>query len=517
MLGQFKSGKSSLLNAIIGRDVLPVGVLPVTAVITRLSHGGQPHAWATRLDGSTQSVALESLVEYVSESGNPDNIKGISTVDVELPSLAALAGLRLVDTPGLESIHSHNTRSTMDWLPSIALALVAISVERPLSESDRRLIEALRPLASRVIVVLTKVDLVSEAELAQVREFVGSELRKVLGLPAGSSAMIVPFSVRAQRDRHVSALRDGVLAPIARNAAAERHAVLEHKLGHLQVAARQYLQVALKAAESTAHDRDGLLRAVLDESVKASVLARELALAGQSVIESARPAFEDALISHVDAITGRVAEALGEMRNWRGHLGTQAQRYRQFMRERMFAELTPLNSEAAAIAARLVDQAELHFRRVAEGFRDRLSRNVNRSMGIALSPVAWAPRAVHVPPPPVLVGETFMVNWDFLWWMMPMPVIGRVFRRHCRTKVPWVVLTNVRRFVSTWFETTQAAVDELREEAEAWVNTESETLTALLSKRDDGATEIRSALSELDALSDIGRSGLWGAANSHKD
>lgn len=502
VLGQFKSGKSSLLNAVLGADLLPVGVLPVTAVVTRLCEGGDGEtlrAAVTRLDGSAFDVPVSAVAEYVSEAGNPNNIKGAAAVDIHAPTLVGLRGLRLVDTPGLGSVHAHNTRSTMDWLPSVALAIVAISVERPLSEEDRRLIEMLRPLASRVVVVLTKADLVTDAELEQVRGFVARELRGTLGLPAGVEPVIVPFSVRKDREKHVAGLREGVLAPIARNAGAERAAALRHKLTHLTRAAREYLHVALRAAEKVGMERDALLAAVLDESVKEPVIARELALAAQGVIDGARPAFERVLVPHSGAVEARVVASLGEMKTWRGHLGKQSPRFQEFLRERMVAELTPLESDAATVAAKLLEEAEVCFRRIAEAFRDRLSRNVSAALGVTLSPVAWEPPRVRVASPPVTIGQTFMTHWDLFWWLLPMSLVGGLFRWHCRRNVPWEVWINVHRLAGGWFAATADAIEAVRKQAAAWVHAEIETLKTMLAKSSDETAAIRAALVELDA------------------
>src|SRR4051794_34382743 len=73
VLGQFKSGKSSLLNAVLGEDTFPVGAVPVTAVITRATAGPGRVVRVTRRDGSVEEVAPGRLAEFVTESGNPCN------------------------------------------------------------------------------------------------------------------------------------------------------------------------------------------------------------------------------------------------------------------------------------------------------------------------------------------------------------------------------------------------------------------------------------------------------------
>ncbi|MBI2806899.1 MAG: dynamin family protein [Planctomycetes bacterium] len=192
VLGQFKSGKSSLLNALIGVDLLPVGVVPVTAVVTRLYAGSSLSAQVTRLDGRTEAIPPERIVEFVTEALNPANRRRVAVVDVMTPALSAWPSLRLVDTPGLGSTFEHNTKATKDWLPNVAGALVVISADRPLSDDDRRLIAEVRQLAPRVWVILSKFDLLNADQQAELIVFLQGRLREYFG----SDVPLVPFSAR---------------------------------------------------------------------------------------------------------------------------------------------------------------------------------------------------------------------------------------------------------------------------------------------------------------------------------
>lgn len=173
VLGQFKCGKSSLLNALLGSDVLPVGVLPVTAVVTRALAGPDLSLRVTNLGGSVEQVGPERIGEFATEAGNPSNRRRVAVVDVFTSALRDWSGIRLVDTPGLGSVFAHNTRATRDWLPNVAAALVVVSAERPLADEDRRLLDDARQHAHRVVVVLSKVDLLSDAEQEEVLAFLG--------------------------------------------------------------------------------------------------------------------------------------------------------------------------------------------------------------------------------------------------------------------------------------------------------------------------------------------------------
>ena len=80
IFGRFKTGKSSFLNQLIGRDVLPVGVIPVTAVVTELEYGPQERAEVHFLDGRSVAVPLGSVREFITEAQNPENSKRVSSV-----------------------------------------------------------------------------------------------------------------------------------------------------------------------------------------------------------------------------------------------------------------------------------------------------------------------------------------------------------------------------------------------------------------------------------------------------
>src|SRR4030042_6234784 len=140
ILGQFKAGKSSFLNSLMGKSILPVGVVPVTTTITRVQYGEKERAIIRRFAGQQTEIDIAAISEFTSEAKNHANQKNGEMVDVELPSLEKYAGLRLVDTPGLGSIFKYHMETSENWLPEVGAALLAISSARPLAENDLTLI-----------------------------------------------------------------------------------------------------------------------------------------------------------------------------------------------------------------------------------------------------------------------------------------------------------------------------------------------------------------------------------------
>lgn len=157
-------------------------------------------------------------------------------------------------------------------MPNVAVALVMISAERPLSDEDGRLIPEARKIAGRVVVVLTKVDLLNHAELAQMTTFLDGAIRESVG----DAVPILPFSTRTETNRWHRQFQEVVLHPVASNVEGERQMALRAKLVALAHSCRDYLSVGLQAAKRADADRESLRKAVLNESVKATVIHDEL-------------------------------------------------------------------------------------------------------------------------------------------------------------------------------------------------------------------------------------------------
>ena len=178
VFGRFKAGKSSFLNHLVGRDVLPIGVVPLTAVITRLRFRPMERAEVCYVDGRAEVIPVKDIRLFVSENENHENQKEVAAVEVELPALEGLAPLQFVDTPGLGNAFRHNTEAAMKWLANVGAALMAVSSDAPLSERDLALLEELRRYMPRIVLLLTKADLLTMPQRAEVLAFVRQQLRR---------------------------------------------------------------------------------------------------------------------------------------------------------------------------------------------------------------------------------------------------------------------------------------------------------------------------------------------------
>jgi hypothetical protein len=145
VFGRVSSGKSSLINALVGEPVLPVGATPVTAVPLRVSQG--PHAVEVRFrDGKTEQIPLSALPEVATEEKNPQNARGVRSIEVTVPG--APPGLRLLDTPGVGSLASSGSAQAFAWLPRCDFGLVLVAAGTPLGRDETALVSGLRHAVS---------------------------------------------------------------------------------------------------------------------------------------------------------------------------------------------------------------------------------------------------------------------------------------------------------------------------------------------------------------------------------
>jgi GTP-binding protein EngB required for normal cell division len=190
--GEAKRGKSTLVNALLGREVLPSGVTPLTAVTTTVRYGDDERAEVRFLDGHDEKHPPAALTNLVTERGNPGNRRGIAGVTVFLAAPILAGGVELVDTPGTGSVFEWDTETAHEALRSMDAAVFVLTADPPVSASERDLLGRVSGLSVATFAVLNKADHLDQAGLAEAAEFT----RRVLG-EAGHSAAVYPMSARA--------------------------------------------------------------------------------------------------------------------------------------------------------------------------------------------------------------------------------------------------------------------------------------------------------------------------------
>jgi small GTP-binding protein len=173
IVGEFNAGKSSVINALFGGRLRVEGPIPVDDVISILRYA--------------EEQSQRKVSDYVIEQFYP----------VEF-----LRNITLVDTPGTNSIVQRHQEITEDYIPRADLVLFVTSIDRPLSESERRFLEYIREWGKKIIFVLNKIDTKSDAEVDQVMEYLRSNTRSIFGF----DPTIYPVAAKLALDSKLGSL-----------------------------------------------------------------------------------------------------------------------------------------------------------------------------------------------------------------------------------------------------------------------------------------------------------------------
>ncbi|HEX7807642.1 MAG TPA: dynamin family protein [Thermoanaerobaculia bacterium] len=152
IVGEFNAGKSSLINALFGEKLRTEGPIPVDDVISVLRYGEQ--------------ASQKRVTDYVLEQFYP---------------IEFLRNITLVDTPGTNSIVQRHQEITQDYVPRADLVLFVTSIDRPLSESERRFLEYIREWGKKVVFVLNKIDTKADSEIDVVLDYLKTNTRAIFG------------------------------------------------------------------------------------------------------------------------------------------------------------------------------------------------------------------------------------------------------------------------------------------------------------------------------------------------
>jgi ribosome biogenesis GTPase A len=176
--GEFNSGKSSFINALLGDRVLPEGVTPTTDRINLLRHAPQ--------------VSEQLREAYLLERTHPADV---------------LREISIVDTPGTNAIIRRHEELTRDYVPRSDLVLFVTSADRPFTESERAFLEQIRQWGKKIIFIVNKIDILSRSE---DREEVIRYVAENAGALLGEAPRVFAVSARqALEARRESGIEDG--------------------------------------------------------------------------------------------------------------------------------------------------------------------------------------------------------------------------------------------------------------------------------------------------------------------
>ncbi len=183
VIGQFKRGKSSVINALLGEDILPISILPLTAIPVFIFYGEQKELYIKTRERDFVYKNIDEikkgLFDFATEKGNPENKKNVLEIKLFFPSELLKNNIIFVDTPGIGSIYAHNTKSAEDIIPRSDIGVFVVSPDPPFTETEMNYFKSILPKIKTSFFVINKSDTVSEKDLDEVKNFYSSILEKI--------------------------------------------------------------------------------------------------------------------------------------------------------------------------------------------------------------------------------------------------------------------------------------------------------------------------------------------------
>jgi GTPase SAR1 family protein len=204
VLGQFKRGKTTLINALLGAEILPTAIVPLTSIATILKYGEALNIKVYFNDGRVTEIEPPTLTRYVTEKGNPRNEKDVQEVIITYPSSYLKDGVRLIDTPGVGSVYEHNTDVAYQYLPKSDAALFLLSVDQPVSKAELDFLKDVKEYSHRIFFLQNKADYVGSEDLSESISF----SKKIIEECMGSEVKIFPLSAKLALEGKLSGTKE---------------------------------------------------------------------------------------------------------------------------------------------------------------------------------------------------------------------------------------------------------------------------------------------------------------------
>lgn len=252
VVGEFNAGKSTFINALLGRQVLPDGVTPTTTRVHHLEFGDA--------DGG-----------YVGEDG----------IEVITAPVEMLEEVHIVDTPGTNALDRDHEAITSDFVPRADLVLFVTSADRPFTESERSFMNGIRDWGKKIVFIVNKVDILqSQDDLQQVLDYVRESGERSLGL----TSEVFPVSAQQALTAKLRPKVDQTLLDHSGLTAVEEF-LLEtlDETERIKLKLRNPLGVARRLTETYGEATDGRLELLAEDVSTLDQVERQLDLYGQDM------------------------------------------------------------------------------------------------------------------------------------------------------------------------------------------------------------------------------------------
>lgn len=209
VIGQFKRGKSTLSNCILGKNYMPVGIVPITSAVTKVVYGRQS-AEVCFENGEIRHVEIDELSAYISEQENAQNKLGVKEVVIHSESDFLKNGITYVDTPGVGSFHKNNTEVAYDYMKESDAVIFLLSVDSPINQIEIDFLQSTKEYAGKFYFAVNKIDTVSAGDLEAYTGYCAGLLSEIMET---SAIKLMPVS--AKTGEGVEALKSAILRDLS--------------------------------------------------------------------------------------------------------------------------------------------------------------------------------------------------------------------------------------------------------------------------------------------------------------
>jgi GTP-binding protein EngB required for normal cell division len=476
-VGQFKSGKSSFLNSLAGTDILPAGVIPVTSVLTSIEYGPNKLINVITNSGEEFQVSPSELKQYITEKLNPANFKNISRAIIKLPSLKDYKLLRFMDTPGINSIFLHNTETARMILPDTGAALITISSERPLSESDLKLLKTVSKYTPNIYIILTKTDLFDKNQLKEITEFIKKELKKYFS----EEFEIFHFSIFKNKDYYKKIIQERILNKFSKEYQSERNKLIKYKTDNIIDRCSAYLNITYETALKKSDEKQKIRQAITKEKEDLKTVKQELALIANNYIQLTRNELENILLKYSEKLSSElIVKFKSDFRNWKGNLNQLSKNYINWIRDNLKSELINIIIIEEKYINNITSKALVHFEKYLEQFGQRFNSDLEKVLGIKIKTYNWKLSKAETVKPDISVTRVFDIPVDLFWFIFPAFLFRKFLLKHFEKEIRYDANKNIHRAISDLTEKINKEIKKISEESFSFINNEIFTIEKLL-------------------------------------
>ncbi len=211
VIGQFKRGKSALVNEILGRKILPVGIVPVTAVVTTVEYGDDS-ASIHFSNGKVLETEFDDISEYVNEQKNRDNHLNVTKVEIKCPSEFLRHNITFVDTPGVGSLHEKNSQEAYSFVKESDAVIFTLSVDSPINQIEIEFLKNAREHAAKFYFAVNKTDVVAEKDLDAYLTYCEKFIAQIM-----EKDHVMLFPVSAKTGKGIEELKQAILKDLSKD------------------------------------------------------------------------------------------------------------------------------------------------------------------------------------------------------------------------------------------------------------------------------------------------------------